>query len=99
VGVTLVAITSCTSKVISRSGFCGFSPPAVGSDICSQLQQNLPVKIPDTQCTSGKCQKLNQVPNPYKPLKQNYTVSIKTCTLTVQVTGEFTATGEIGTCC
>ncbi|MCS7063124.1 MAG: hypothetical protein NZM04_03600 [Methylacidiphilales bacterium] len=44
-------------------------------------------------------EKLKAIPNPYKPLNKKFAIKVMTCTIEIEVTGNFAASGQIGECC
>jgi RHS repeat-associated protein len=100
----ITAVRDCSARLISTEGLC----PGAGGKVegmCGELRKSLPADLPKTSCGKGECcQDMQPVQNPFIVkgrtirVKKKLIPGILSCTAIIEISGDFDATGSVGTC-
>ena len=88
-------------EFVSSSGFC---PGVKGrvNKLCDELKDQVSKtkseELPSVPCPPGEsCQDKKPIET-FQAVNETLTFKVKTCTVTIRLTGSFVGKGEIGTC-
>jgi hypothetical protein len=97
--ITDVALNSFACHFLPISTILGLNPTTASSaQLCGLLNKKVPLNVPDQTCVNSTCKNLVAF-TPTRTQTFKLSVTKDGCNVTATVSGKFSGTGRIGTCC